>query len=125
MNKENIKYANGKLPIQIIEIDWCDPLLHIRTEKFIFNARTEWRLFFKGNQYIGCYDGQINKEIPKLIGEKIVAIRTQNNRLIDPLFEFSNGCQIEIFSSSNTYETWTMRFLDDSIIIESNESNKR
>ncbi len=103
----------------IMEIEWNEPLLYIMTEIFIFNARTEWRLFDKRSEYIGCYDDEINSELSKLIGEQIVSIRTQNDTLIDPLFQFSNGCEIEIFSSSNTLETWTMKFLDDNVFIVS------
>lgn len=55
----------------------------------------------------GCYDENSVDFVKKLVGETITQIDIQDSVLkIDPVFVFSNGLRLEIFST-DTFEPWT------------------
>ena len=119
--KKKIDFINTKLPLQIGEVSWEDPIFHIAGKKFKFNARTEWRLILPTGKVAGCYDNDVQILLNSLIGQKIASIQSQSKYFLDPVFLFINGEVLEFFSSSTSEETWTLHLTDEDILIESNE----
>lgn len=118
----SFEYIKGRLPITLSVLFWEDPILHLSGDNWIFNARTEWRIIFKGGEkVIGCYDDYVKEALVTFKDLRLTSIQQQSRFFFDPVLVFENGNIIEIFSSSTKEETWTFRFIDDNVFIESNE----
>lgn len=107
MIENMILEANSYLPLKIKEVLWDGTTFQINGEIWSFVTLSAWRLSTLKKVICGCYDSNSEEVIKTLVGQEIIKIAMQENLLqIDPVFIFSNGLRLEIFST-DTFEAWT------------------
>jgi hypothetical protein len=120
MLKLFIEDLKKQLPLKIEVANWDETLLHIRGENWSFNGLTEWRIVDSKRMIIGCYDGGSEDMISRIIGKEIVDVDTCGSAFIkiDPVFVFSDGSALELFSTG-ALEPWKMTLPNGRIYIAS------
>lgn len=99
--------ANSHMPLMIEEALWDGTTFQINGEAWSFVTLSAWRISDLKKVICGCYDKNSEEIVKTLVGQRITKIEMQENLLrIDPVFVFSNGLRLEIFST-DTFEAWT------------------
>ncbi len=95
------------LPLAVSEVKWDGTLFHMYGPNWSFTTLSSWRMSTTSKMLFGCFDEGSEKLISCLKNTAILDINIQTNSLkIDPVFIFSNGQRMEIFST-DTFEPWT------------------
>jgi len=106
MIKKVIKDISVFLPLFLEAVEWNDPNLILIGKTWSFSTISCWRII-NGNKLIcGCYDKEVIEVLDQIKNTSIVSIEIQSNHLFaDPVFIFSNGYKLEVFSTTY-YEPW-------------------
>lgn len=101
------------LPIKIDEASWNAPTLHFHGIDWSFWTLSAWRISLK-NRFVCGSDDENNPDIERILtGSSIESISAQSaNFPVDPVFYFSDGHVLEIFSDAS-YDTWTFHLPGD------------
>jgi hypothetical protein len=112
------------LPLKITLAEWNDPLLTILGYNWNFNTMTEWRVCDNSKVIKACYDDESSNFIRNLNGLNIIKVNCQSGPpVIDPVFEFSNGLFLQIFSTS-AIEPWKFQLPNNKMFIASPTDEK-
>lgn len=110
------------LPLSMDSIEWSDPTLILIGKNWSFSTVSSWRIIKNNKLIAGCYDEDALKIIKELSKSKVVSVEIQSNHIsIDPVFIFSNGYKLEIFSTT-FLEPWTFDFSSGTVYVASPSS---
>ncbi|WP_068468687.1 hypothetical protein [Candidatus Protochlamydia phocaeensis] len=124
MMKKIIKNVARFLPLHIDSVEWNDPNLILIGKDWSFSTIGCWRLIDHNKLECGCYDEESIISIQKIKNLSIVAIDIQSTQLsVDPVFTFSNGYKLEVFSTT-FLEPWIFDFSSDVVYVASPSDDK-
>ena len=107
------------LPLQITTVQWHDPTLSIRGLNWDFHTTSAWRVINNHVILYACWDDVAHQKISELIKREIISVEIQSTMLsVDPVFVFSNGQKLEIFST-DTFEPWVMHLSSGEVFVAS------
>jgi hypothetical protein len=99
------------LPLKISEVIWDGTVLNMYGLTWNFTTLSAWRISKENKLDFGCFDENSDQLISCIKNLEILDLDIQCNLLkIDPVFVFSNGQKLEIFST-DTYEPWTFQIV--------------
>lgn len=109
MIKEVINDNLQFLPLVINYIEWNDPILSFGGGNWSFSTFTGWRVVNNNKLDFTCRDENTDKRLNEFLNNHIIAIDIQSNHLLsDPVFVFSSGHKLEVFSEMYL-EPWVFR----------------
>lgn len=119
MMSKILKNISSFLPLSVNTITWDDPTLMLRGSDWNFSTIGSWRIVTSHCVVCGCYDQDTSQVLLELQSTKIISLEIQSTQLpIDPVFTFSNGSKLEIFST--TYlEPWVLDFSSGTVYVAS------
>ena len=107
------------LPLVPSTILWDSPNLNISGANWSFYTSCAWRIIDKEKMICGCEDLDTAEILNLLVDIEIVKIFPQSKNLsIDPVFVFSNGYKLELFSTTY-FEPWTFALPQDPVYVAS------
>lgn len=119
MFEEFIIELKKALPLKVSFSEWSDPLLTILGDGWNFNAMTEWRFCDDRKVLKACYDDDASDYILKIKGLEIIEVGSQSGLpVVDPVFKFSNGIKLQVFSTS-AIEPWKFRLPNNKLFVAS------
>ena len=117
MIEKMITQIKKHLPLKITHAKWNGTIFQIFGSTWNFATLSAWRISNENKVIVGCFDDDSIESIGMLNDLEICDICFQTAFLkIDPLFHFSNGNKLEIFST-DTYEPWTFQINEIGIYI--------
>ena len=88
------------LPLNLESSEWNDPVLHFYGKNWGFSTMSPWRIVQNNRLLFGWSDETVENVINKIKNYTIVSIQIQSNDFpVDPVFIFSNGYRLEVFST--------------------------
>lgn len=112
MIEKMISKFKTDLPSTIETLSFGGGVLNFSTQKWTFSGMCAWRVIHGNRVVFACYDDNSEMKVLTLIGQNIIQIGVQSDRLmVDPIFFLSNHCVLEIFSM-NTFEPWTLNYIN-------------
>ncbi|MEQ5777155.1 hypothetical protein J4E05_16655 [Thalassospira sp. NFXS8] len=112
-----IDKVRRQLPLHVRDISWDGDNFVILGEDWRFSTSCVWRVLNEGQIKYACWDEKSEILIKEMVGEKIVSLDIQCERInVDPVFIMSGNKIVEIFSCSSL-EPWEMQFLNGEIYI--------
>ena len=94
-----IKDVINFTPLIVDYIEWNDPILSFGGNNWSFYSVSSWRAILNNKLDFACYDDVTEEKLKRLQNNHIISIEIQSNHLpSDPVFVFSNGYKLEIFS---------------------------
>ncbi len=119
MMRRIIKDVANFLPLHVDSVEWNDPNLILAGKGWSFSTIGSWRLIKNSKLECGCYDEKSGLIIQKMQGASIVSIDVQSIHIAaDPVFIFSNGYKMEIFSTT-FLEPWIFNFSSNVVYVAS------
>ena len=113
------KYIDEFKPLALDGIDWDGFTFSISSGLWRFSTNCPWRLLNAKKLITGCCEKNASQDINRMNKCQITAITTQTvNFPVDPVFDFSDGYRLEIFSTKSK-ESWRFYLPDGRIIIGS------
>lgn len=114
-----IQGSSNLLPLSVNSVSWDGDTLMLIGSDWSFSTMSAWRIINAGEIQIACWDNNAEDYLKKLEGLLIVAIQPQSQYIqVDPVFELSNGKQLEIFST-DTVEPWSLQLPNGKLYIGS------
>lgn len=110
MIKEIIKDIKQPMSLIVDYTEWSDPVLSFGGNNWSFYSVSSWRVIVNNKLDFACYDSVAEEKLKNFLNNNIISLEIQSDHLpSDPIFVFSNGCKLEIFSV--TYlEPWVFGF---------------
>ncbi|MDP1978690.1 hypothetical protein [Undibacterium sp.] len=117
MIEKMIVVSQRYLPLTIKEVNWDGTLIQLNGPAWAFTSLSAWRISSADRVIFGCWDDRSYEQIGAYTNLEIIQIACQSDSLkIDPVFTFSNGHKIEIFST-DTFEPWTFGLDGEGVFI--------
>lgn len=114
-----IRLAIEKLPLRVLRAEWRDPVLLLHGAGWRMTVTTTWRLLFQGRFVFGSDNIEPEMVDCLLTNNLITDCRWQSSLAhLDPLFVFSCGHVLEVFSVS-AIEPWLLSFGDENLFVAS------
>ena len=97
------------LPLELKIVKWHQEILSLQGEDWSFTCKGSWKVIDNEKLLRACYEPQAASFLEKLRNLLIISIAPQSiNFPIDPVFGFSNGYKIEIFSTCSKC-SWSLQ----------------
>jgi hypothetical protein len=101
---------NSYLPLIIDRWKHSDPILHFGGGDQYINILADWRITKSGKIIHSSDNAASDFDSALLLGCELVKIEKQGNWIVDPVFHFSNGYILEVFSLDMGEENWIIHF---------------
>lgn len=104
-----LKEVRRVLPLGVVGAEWEDPTLLVNGDHWGLSTTSAWRISTDDSVVVGGWDKDASQAVAGFVGQEIVAVGVQSTRAaVDPVFFFSGGASLEIFSV-DVYEPWVVR----------------
>ena len=114
-----INSVSSFLPLPVETVEWNDPNLILAGMTWSFSSVSSWRIIKDNKLVSGCYDKDSASISSILKNSEIILVEIQSSQLyIDPVFTFSNGYKLEIFSTT-FLEPWIFDFSSGIVYVAS------